>query len=96
MAKVVKFPFFSKKADHTPPDSDMRLDINGSVFLMAPHTTPFGVESIKEYLRINNPRPQVFNRTYKFVSSAQDVPYETLLDYPVGDSEWSEPAVRMP
>lgn len=85
----VGFPAGSKSVQEEPTGED-RLEIHGKVSLLAPHTAPFGVESIIYYEPTKNPRPAMFNRTYAFTSMAQDTAYESFLYSNVGDEDWSE------
>ncbi|MAA80405.1 MAG: hypothetical protein CL916_14210 [Deltaproteobacteria bacterium] len=85
----VGFPTTSKRVVGVV-DSEERLEIHGKVSLLAPHTAPFGVESIIHYEPTVNPRPAMFNRTYAFTSTAQNEEYESFLYYDMGDDEWSD------
>ena len=85
----VGFPPGPKRVTETL-ESEERLEINGKVSLLAPHTAPFGVESIIYYEPTVNPRPAMFNRTYAFISTAQNTEYESFLYYDMGNEEWSD------
>ena len=85
----VGFPSTSKRVAGIV-DSEERMEINGKVSLLAPHTAPFGVESIMYYEPTKNPRPAMFNRTYAFTSMAQNSPYESFLYFNFGDEEWPD------
>ena len=86
---IVGFPAQTTTVQEIPPD-EFRLSIKGHVALLAPHTAPFGVESITYYEPTKNPRPAMFNRTYDFESSAQNISYEELIAFNMGDEEWSD------
>ena len=86
---IVGFPAQITRAKEIPPQ-EYRLSIRGHVALLAPHTAPFGVESITYYEPTKNPRPAMFNRTYNFESSAQNISYEELISFNMGDEEWSD------
>lgn len=85
----VGFPTGAKRVSDVL-NSDERLEINGKVSLLAPHTAPFGVESIIYYEPTVNPRPAMFNRTYAFTSTAQNTEYESFLYHDMGNEEWSD------
>jgi len=85
----IGFPTGPAKAKVLPPEGDERIVIKGTVSLLAPHTAPFGIESLTHYTPTINPRPGMFNRTYAFQSSAQNISYQDLLDYEIGNPDWS-------
>ncbi|MBL7662060.1 transglutaminase domain-containing protein [bacterium] len=71
-------------------DEKNRTEIVQSIFLLAEHQAPFGIDYPTSIRALGNPDPKKFLLAYQVTSLAPHVNPETLIDSASGDSSWSK------
>lgn len=67
-----------------------RKELTQSIYLLAHHSSPFGVDIPTSIRTIRNPDPVRFNYAYQVNSLAPVVPLREMRELPVGDPSWSK------
>ncbi|MCS6798618.1 MAG: hypothetical protein NZ898_08810 [Myxococcota bacterium] len=88
-----RFP--TERVDLPPPPARDRVRVSGRVAVLVEQHYPMALETATAFAPMPNPDPERFVVAYRFESLAQRVPYEQLLQRPVGDPSWPEPVREM-
>jgi transglutaminase-like putative cysteine protease len=83
------FVFGPTRMPAVPNERGDRVTLETTVAMLADHNRPFALESPSQIEPEANPDPGRFRRTYRVVSEALAIDYDTLLGSGVGDPSWS-------
>lgn len=85
---LAAMPTHNENVAERPPAVAARDLVETTVALLSEHQHPFGLEAPVTYEPLPNPDPSRFVANYRVRSLAPELPYEQLVDSPVGDPNW--------
>lgn len=72
------------------PLPDRRQSVRITVGLLAPHRTPFGLDTPVEYVNTPNPNNLRFKQTYDAISLVPQFTFADLIGREAGDADWTQ------
>ncbi len=72
------------------PSPQLRKTVRTTIGLLAPHRTPFGLDTPIAYANTPNPNNLRFKQTYDAYSMVPEYDFSNLIGREAGDSDWTE------